>query len=56
MSRDINHTDDSTEAVEQFRAFATYREHPPIPKMTGPYSYESVAKSLFTNHTKEAKR
>jgi hypothetical protein len=49
--RDINHTDDSTKANEDFEIRSRYREHPDVPKMTGDYRFEVTAIRLFTNTT-----
>lgn len=46
---DINHSDDSTADNDAFRARSAHREHPPIPTMTGRYSFEASV-PLLTNH------
>jgi hypothetical protein len=51
MTRDINHVDDSTEAVDAFRARSEQRPHLDVPKMTGNYRFEATAVRLFTNRT-----
>ena len=51
MPRDINHTDDSTEAVAAFRERSDRRPHLDVPKMTGNYRAEVTAVRLFTNRT-----
>ena len=47
--RDVNHTDDSTADCEAFRVRSAHREHPPIPTMTGRYSFEATVRPLMTN-------
>jgi hypothetical protein len=52
MIRDINHTDDSPEACEQFRVRSNQRHHIEVPTMTGRCSFENTVKPLLTNQRK----